>query len=470
MIFFLLIKNNPNDRAAKFMLHNLAQPALTFVCFWAATLLIMKSRAVRRQLVDPERELELIPLDIGMQITSSNVDEFLAHLNRLPAERQDSILPRRIRGALEYFKFRNSVPEVQSYLSTQAEIDASGVRRGYTLLRAFIWVCPILGFVGTVIGISEAIGGLSTSMQPVASAASEDFAAAKDDDLTKMKEGMRKVTNGLATAFDATLYGLVATIFLLFPTELLRKTEYATLDKIEVYANESLLRRMSEVGVSLDKDPAGYAREALQGAFQQHQQWLAQWQDQVSRLGQTIGGKFEVSLREVVQKLTQDEVSRLERMGQLARSLDGILGEARGAVGAVSKASGQSANEAQRVVEAIGQAVERMTRSCKSWSESLISSRGSPARTHAEAFATRLTPSGSTFRAWPNETLILPTPVRGSSPNPHRSWIWTHNHPTLQAGDGVGSARILRDPKTRDSEYRPWHADAVSWSYRCSRS
>jgi biopolymer transport protein ExbB/TolQ len=368
VIFVLLHRTNPDNRVGQFMTHNFAQPVLTFVCCWAISLLIMKYRAVQRQLVDPERELELIPLDIGMQITAGNVDQFLNHLNRLPAERQGSILLRRIRGALEYFKFRNSVPEVQSYLSTQAEIDASGVDSGYTLLRAFIWVCPILGFVGTVIGISVAINELRSSIAPPAPAAVSSSADAEPADnlnFEAMKEGMRGVTSGLATAFDTTLYGLVATILLLFPTELLRKSEYAALDKIEVYANESLLRRMSEGGPALDKDPAGFAREALQTAFQQHQQWLAQWQDQVARLGQTIGGKFEISLGSVVQKLMQDEATRLERMGQIGQSLDRILDEAHRGVEAAGHASFQSSTEAQRAAQAMSQMLERLSDSAQ---------------------------------------------------------------------------------------------------------
>jgi biopolymer transport protein ExbB/TolQ len=369
-IVFIFL-NNQHNRIGQFMVHNFAQPALTFVCCWAIALLIMKYRAVQRQLVDPERELELIPLDIGMQITAGNVDAFLAHLNRLPVERQNSILPRRIRGALEFFKFRNSVPEVQSYLSTQAEIDASSVDSGYTLLRAFIWVCPILGFVGTVMGISDAIGNLRNSIDPAgappAATATAEPGPGDNREFERMKEGMKGVTTGLATAFDTTLYGLVATILLLFPVELLRKSEYATLDRIEVYANESLLRRMSEGGPALDKDPGAFAREALQGAFQHHQQWLAQWQDQVARLGQSIGGKIEVSMGGVVQKLTQEETARLERMGQLARSLDQVLEEGRRAVEAATRAGAQSSQAAQRASDSIGQILERMNSAAQAW-------------------------------------------------------------------------------------------------------
>jgi biopolymer transport protein ExbB/TolQ len=358
---FLVLQRN-NLEPGKFMCENVPiESMITFVCCWSAAILGMRLMAVRRQLVTPDRELELIPLDISLQITGDNVDEFLGHLGGLPPDRQDSILWRRIRGALEHFKFRNSVPEVQTYLSTQAELDASAVDSGYTLLRAFIWVCPILGFVGTVLGISRAMGELRNAVggePPVAAVVAA--VAAGPDDFGEITKALKGVTSNLATAFSATLLGLVATIVLLFPTELLRKAEYMTLDRIEVIANESLLRRMSEGGPALDKDPAGYAREALQTAFQQHQQWLAQWQDQVTRLGQSVGKQFEVGLREAVQHLSQDEAARLDRMGRMAETLDQILVHAKQTTESAQQASQRSAADAERAVAAVSQLHERL--------------------------------------------------------------------------------------------------------------
>src|SRR5207248_10839997 len=136
----------------------------TLVTCWGLAILALKYVAVQRELRYTERELELIPLEIGMQITSANVDKFLENLGELPAQEQDSFLARRIRGALEHFKHRNNVSEVQSFLATQADIEASAVDSGYTLMRVFIWVCPILGFIGTVFGISDAVTDLAKSL------------------------------------------------------------------------------------------------------------------------------------------------------------------------------------------------------------------------------------------------------------------------------------------------------------------
>ncbi len=65
----------------------------------------------------------------------------------------------------------------------------------YTLIRYFIWAIPILGFLGTVIGITQAIG----SVQP--------------EEITNSISG---VTAGLAVAFDTTAVALVYSLALMF--------------------------------------------------------------------------------------------------------------------------------------------------------------------------------------------------------------------------------------------------------------
>ena len=45
-------------------------------------------------------------------------------------------------------------------LKSQSEIDATMVDSSYVLIKVFIWAIPILGFIGTVLGISEAVSVL----------------------------------------------------------------------------------------------------------------------------------------------------------------------------------------------------------------------------------------------------------------------------------------------------------------------
>lgn len=296
------------------------QPSITLVTCWGFAILALKYWAVRRELRGVEMELELIPLEIDMQINKNNIDKFLGHIGELPPSAQGGILARRIRGALEHFKLRANVSEVQTYLATQADLDASAVDSGYTLVRAFIWVCPILGFIGTVTGISDAVTGLAGTLPTASQSAPAEpgapAAPAADPGAanlgSKMLEGMKMVTDGLAVAFDTTLVGLVAVVFLMFPAETLKKTEYGMLDRVQEFANESLLRRMSEG----DKDPElpempRIVRDALQAAFNEHQRWLETWQVQVGKLGQVIGADFEVNVSKAVDDLAKKETDRL---------------------------------------------------------------------------------------------------------------------------------------------------------------
>lgn len=292
-------------------------PYLTvFVTFWGIALLVLKSVAVRRQLGFADLELELIPLDIGVQITPDNVQQFLNHLSRQPAVQRGSVVGRRIQGALEHFKSRNSVPEVQQYLATLAEIEASRVDSGYTLLRAFIWTVPILGFIGTVMGIGQAVGGL-------------DITLSGGTGGDALMQGMKSVTAGLAVAFDTTLIALCLAIVLLFPTESLRKTEYAMLDRIEAFANESLLRRLSDqVKRPTPEEMPEIVRDALDSAFKEHQRWLAQWQTQVAALGELVGRDFERAVVDVQERLSLSDAERLQKMNELSRLLSELFSQA----------------------------------------------------------------------------------------------------------------------------------------------
>lgn len=80
-----------------------------------------------------------------------------------------------------------------------AETEHGELERSYALPRLFIWAMPILGFIGTVLGISQAIGTFSVAMSAVQSAT--EISAA-------LREQLPAVTRGLSLAFDTTLLGL----------------------------------------------------------------------------------------------------------------------------------------------------------------------------------------------------------------------------------------------------------------------
>lgn len=82
----------------------------------------------------------------------------------------------------------------------QTEIEAGHAAGRYGILRLFVWAMPILGFIGTVIGIGVAVGEFS------------GFLSGDIDDLEMVKRELSKVSTGLSFAFDTTLLGLVASL------------------------------------------------------------------------------------------------------------------------------------------------------------------------------------------------------------------------------------------------------------------
>jgi len=205
--------------------------ALVFLTSWSVAILVLKARKMSQQ--RQAMLLDLLPTDISSDITADLVEKFLSHIATQPVRPEESYLVNRVVRGLEHFRVRNNASEVGSILSSQAEIDATTVASSYTMAKVFIWAIPILGFIGTVIGISAAVGGFSGSLEDTS-------------DVTKLKESLNGVTGGLATAFDTTLVALVMSLLVKFPTSSLQKQEEGFLNGIDEYCNENLLKRLDD--------------------------------------------------------------------------------------------------------------------------------------------------------------------------------------------------------------------------------
>lgn len=207
------------------------QYALSFLLFWSAAILIMKLRKLRTQ--RDSMMFDLLPNEVAPQISAQSVDAFTQHVRHLPVDPGQSFLINRVLRGLEHFRIRKSHSEVAGLLSTQSEIDATAVDSSYSFVKVCVWAIPILGFIGTVQGISDAVGGFSGSLE-----------AAKDIDV--LKNSLNDITGGLAVAFDTTLVALIMSLLVMFPMSSLQKAEEDLLNWVDEYCNENLLKRLEE--------------------------------------------------------------------------------------------------------------------------------------------------------------------------------------------------------------------------------
>ena len=203
--------------------------AETFLFSWGIVILFMKWKKNQHQA--QATLLNLFPTHIGEEINSSNVGAFIDNIYNVPNMMRDSIIVNRIRKSLELFESRIDNGEVATFLSTQADLDDNRSTGSYSLIKVFLWAIPILGFIGTVMGLSVAVGSLSMGD-------SADPAA--------LKESINSLTGGLGVAFDTTLLGLILSILMSFPLAAVQKREDETLTIIDAFCTEKLLPKLND--------------------------------------------------------------------------------------------------------------------------------------------------------------------------------------------------------------------------------
>ena len=212
----------------------------TFFFFWAMAILWLKMKKLRHQ--KDAMYLDVLPTDLGQEINGENVSHFINHLYGLPTRLRDSMMVNRIRKGLELFEVRQNNGEVSGMLDAQSNIDSARVGGSYALVKVFLWAIPILGFIGTVLGLSTAIGSIDLS---------------DTSNLDKIMGSIGNVTSGLGTAFDTTLLGLVLAMFLNFPMNALSKAEDDNLNSIDAFCSEVLLPRLNDGGGIAGGDTGG---------------------------------------------------------------------------------------------------------------------------------------------------------------------------------------------------------------------
>lgn len=276
---------------------------------WAVGILILKSRRLkveRRALL-----VDVLPVSISDTITPQNVGDFLNYQTTLPKKLADSYMLRRIRRGLEHFKARESNPEVASMMNMQSEIDAGKISGSYTLVKVFLWAIPIMGFIGTVLGISTAIAGLAGGMGGATEVSS---------DLMKQ---LTAVTFGLGVAFDTTLVALCMSIVLSFPAAGMQKAEEDLLTEVDEYCMENLLKRLSDAGGM--SDVAGNTRalvNALAPALAESQQDLLK---QLREVGEGMAAGQAQQLELVERTTTAIEAQRAvieQKVGRMAEDME----------------------------------------------------------------------------------------------------------------------------------------------------
>ncbi|MFT6179146.1 MAG: hypothetical protein ACJAQT_002964 [Akkermansiaceae bacterium] len=320
----------------------------TFLFCWGLTILGLKWK--KNQSQERATLLNLFPQHLGREINASNVGTFIDNVYNAPIKLRDSLMVNRIRKSLELFESRVNNSEVADFLNTQSDIDANRSTNSYSIVKVFLWAIPILGFIGTVIGLSAAVGSL---------------AMGDNADPEALKASINSLTEGLGTAFDTTLLGLILSILMSFPLAAVQKKEDETLTLIDAFCVEKLLPKLNDSRTLVGEE-------------------LIQQADSIPQLVTSLAQAHEtflVNLNESTRMLTESAEFLQVKLGAHQKIVENTFMEA---VTKMSETSRdvflRSNNQLETSFENIATGIDTMNRALKDLGEKQIPNEGKKKR------------------------------------------------------------------------------------------
>jgi len=251
----------------------------TLLTFWCAGILVLKLINIRKQ--RRAMLIDALPSDISEEINVQNLVDFHTHVVNFPKPLRNTYIVNRIRKALEFFYIRQNNPEVAQMISSQSEVDANKVAGSYSIVKVFLWAIPIMGFIGTVLGIGQAIGGFGSVLAAGDSGGTDAIVGA-----------LTPVLGSMGVAFDTTLLALVFSILLSFPASALQGGEEDLVTNVDEYCIDNLLKRLNDGGGASQLGSEGALIKAIGDAIASNQKdFLGKFEQTQSQMAQNLAGQ-----------------------------------------------------------------------------------------------------------------------------------------------------------------------------------
>lgn len=213
---------------------------------------------------------------VGRPVPVERASDMLDELHEWPVRARRSYLGRRLREALESVERRGVADGLEGELRYLSELGEARQYESYALVRIVIWATPMLGFLGTVVGITQALGDLDPKLLA-----------------TAMQSAMEGLMAGLHVAFDTTALALSLSMLLMFVQFLTERIESQLLALIDGRVNDELMGRFEAQGTAQDPHVATVqrmAREVLRSSEALVAQQVELWRESMAAAQQQWSG------------------------------------------------------------------------------------------------------------------------------------------------------------------------------------
>jgi biopolymer transport protein ExbB/TolQ len=266
-----------------------------------------------------QRREPLPPWD-GKPVSVDHASRLLAAVQKQPR----SLLKQRTVSVLDFLCSRGSADQLDDRLRDLADADANVQEASHGLVKFITWALPILGFIGTVLGITEAIAGVNPEV---------------------LEKDLNAVTGGLATAFDTTGLALILTMVVMFVSFVVDRLEQGVLQAVDDYAHRQLAHRFERTS----SESAPFLE-----ALRLHSRTLLETVEQVVLRQAEVWAE---ALAAIEKRQEQQQLT-----AALEQALQGTLREHARHAAALQEQATAAASEQQTALEKVAEGVAQQTR------------------------------------------------------------------------------------------------------------
>lgn len=242
VLFYLTVFATPDTPISQMLTQRGRVPyAIVFFTCWSLAILFLKwwkLNLQRRAL-----GLSVVPQQPDFVLSPASAAVALQRMRGLVDNPHHFVLLRRVELALSNLNNIGRVSDVAEILDTQGQNDEDHMDSSYSLVRGFVWCVPVLGFIGTVLGLSAAIGQFGGVVKTAKA-------------IDELKMALQEVTGGLSIAFDTTLEGLVAALVVQLLMTVLRKREEDFLHDCTEYCHSHIVSKLRLINLASDEQEA----------------------------------------------------------------------------------------------------------------------------------------------------------------------------------------------------------------------
>ena len=224
--------------------------------------------------------------------TKTFIGEQLAIAENLDPRHKDLILVNRINKAIKQIRINKNPADVAHVLTTVAETDAAIMDSSYILIKYMIWAIPVLGFIGTILGMTQAIGSFDTVLKGI-----------NEVGFAGVKQSLGLVTSGLSVAFETTFLALVLSAVVNLLANALQKREEDNLSDVEEFTTDNIINKYT---VLRDQITASAQMDAAPGPEKE------------------AGVDPEVMVRELKNMNRQQQINADQLMAQVGRVVEAV--------------------------------------------------------------------------------------------------------------------------------------------------